>query len=115
MSGASPAFIVSGAQVLRTPLPLENGHVGIGYVTIEYGALLISGLLLVRYADGEFGIRLPQASRSRRIVVHGHKTRAALLEAAVNAYRALGGEHADMPLATAPHKMEPSLEHSTAT
>lgn len=94
-------FSVVSCGITQRPIETPYGNIHARF-TIKAGPLLIEGVDLISNSEGMLRWRLPK-SRHGRLFIPEASDRNALFESMMAAYRALGGAHADPPLATAPH------------
>lgn len=108
------AIRILGAELYNQPAAAKN-VVWLMRLTAQVGPFLFTGINFGTSTNGRGAVvALPSDGRGRRVVVSDVFMRDALASAASAAYLGLGGPEfhaaALLPLATAPHDMEPSID-----
>jgi hypothetical protein len=94
-------FTVISVAVHSPPIEAAGARL-MAHMTVQYGAIVVVGAVLTQYeATGDIRVKMPMSGRNRRTTVRDPEAAQQLLEAALAAYRALGGNIAATPVAKA--------------
>lgn len=86
-------FEVAGVRI-HNPPHRQTGQTVVANLVIQSGAFIVVGVSLVLMDSGEYRVFLPKFNDHRRVALRSSVGFPALLEAALTAYRALGGASA---------------------
>lgn len=98
-------FKVTGIRIHNPPYRMDGVWV-LASVTVESGVFTVAGISLVENDAGQRLVYLPKFEKRARVILNSGVGFPALLEAVLTAYRALGGDPAVLPLATASATVE---------
>jgi hypothetical protein len=91
---------ITGLVTVRDLKPSADGHTILAYFSADVGVFSFKGCLLVRTARRGIAAWLPRlddkrAHGNRSVTLNDEPTRNALLQAARDTYRLMGGKHAE--------------------